>query len=249
MPTVPARRSLLLLALVACAGAAWTAHAAEPGKAARTEKGQTLAVPAEHASMGRVYYVLPGKDAQVTFESDAPLEHIKGVTNKVVGYAVGAKAEAGGAPIVKGQFNLPVASLNTGIPLRNEHVQSEGWMNAGSFPDVIFTLNDVKDAKVAKQDAGFTTYTATLVGVMTVKGVSKDMSVPARLVVMPESDKTKARAAGDLLAIRATYTIKMSDFGVGVGNPAMQSGKISDELKMDTSLFLSTVSPETPAKK
>lgn len=249
MPTKTFRRAAFLFAL--CSGASLAvATAGEPGKAVRTEKGMTLVVPAEHASLGKVYYVLPGKDAQVTFDSDAPLEHIKGVSNKVVGYAAGPAAPAAGAaPVVRGQFNLPVNTLDTGIPMRNEHLQSDQWMDAKSFGDVVFTLSDVTDAKVAKQDAGFTTYEATLVGVMTMKGVSKDMRVPARIVVMPETEKTKVRAPGDLLAIRASFDVKMSEYGVAKGSPAMESGKIADELKMDISLFLSTVSPETPPKK
>lgn len=235
-----ARHTRWMVGMAAAAMSAATGIAAAP----RTEKGMTLEVPAEHASMGKVYYVLPGKDGQITFTSDAPLEHIKGTSNRVVGYAVAPTDAAQAGALMAGEFVLPVASLNTGIPMRDEHLQSDRWMGAGSHPDIVFTLKEVKDAKVAKEDAGFTTWQVTLVGDMTIKGVSKSMDVPARITSMPESEKTKARAPGDLLAIRAEYAVKLSDFGVAAGDPAMQSGKVADEITLDTFLLLSTVSPE-----
>lgn len=214
------------------------------GAAPRTEKGMTLQVPAEHASMGKVYYVLPGKDGQITFTSDAPLEHIKGTSSRVIGYAVAPTDAAQAGALLAGEFVLPVGSLNTGIPMRDEHLRSDRWMGAESHPDIVFTLKEVRDAKVAKQDAGFTTWQVTLVGDMTIRGVSKSMSVPARITSMPESEKTKARAPGDLLALRCEYAVKLSDFGIATNEPAVQSGKVSDEITLDTFLLLSTVSPE-----
>lgn len=205
----------------------------------RTEDGRTLVVPEAQAELGTVYYVLPGLDAQVTFVSDAPLEHIKGTNNDVIGYAVVGKD---GAPVA-GDFHLPVSDFDTGIPMRNEHLQGERWMHAASFPDVRFELTGVEGMEKVKESEGFTTYSATLVGSMTVKEVTKAMRIPARLTAMPASDRTRVRAKGDLLAIRCEYTINMSDFGVGVGDPAMASGKLSDELGMDTFLLLSTVAP------
>lgn len=205
----------------------------------RTEDGRTLVVPEAVAAQGTVYYVLPGLDAQVTFVSDAPLEHIKGTNNQVIGYVV---AGENGAPVA-GDFHLPVSDFDTGIPMRNEHLQGERWMHAASFPDVRFDLSGVEGMEKVKEAEGFTTYSATLVGEMTVKGVTKPMRIPARLTMMPASERTSVRAKGDLMAIRCEYTILMSDFGVGANDPAMKSGKLSDELEMDTFLLLSTVAP------
>ncbi|MGD9693045.1 MAG: YceI family protein [Phycisphaerales bacterium] len=213
------------------------AHAAE-----RTESGKTLVIPSEHASQGQPYYVHNGLDAQVTFISDAPLEHIKGTSNKVVGYAV--RSTGDGLALGAGEFALPVASLDTGIPLRNEHLQGERWMNAPTHPDVLFVLKSTKDANEVKKSDTFTTYAVTLVGTMTVKGTSREMEIPARITLMPANDQTKVRAPGDLMAIRATYDIKMSDFGIGVDDPGIKIGKLSDTLTMDTFLLLSTVSPD-----
>ncbi len=233
------RASLTLATLALAAGLA----AAPASLAAdRTEKGMTLVVPSEHASMGKVYYALVGKDAQVTFTSDAPLEHIKASSNKVVGYAV---VKDGPTPsIVAAEFRLPIVSFDTGIGMRNEHLQGERWMDAKAHPDVVFTMSSFKDAKPEKEGEGFKTFGGTLVGKMTIKGVTKDMEIPAKVTFRPESAATKARAPGDLMAIRCAYTVKMSDFGIGVDDPAKKSGKVADEVALETMLFLSTVSPE-----
>lgn len=193
--------------------------------------------------MGKVYYVLPGKDGQIVFTSDAPFEHIKGTSSRVIGYAVAPSDGPAGA-LKAGEFVLPVASLDTGIPMRDEHLQSERWMNATSHPDIVFVLKSVESPKVAKEEQGFTTWDVTLVGDLSMHGVTKSMSIPARITSMPESEKTKARAPGDLMAIRCEYAVKLSDFGVAVDDPAMQSGKVSDEIVIDQFLLLSTVSPE-----
>ncbi len=235
---------LIVTGIVAGAGLLFSS-AALAGE--RSESGKTLVIPPDHASLGQPYYVHSGLDAQVTFISDAPLEHIKGTSNKVIGYAVRSSGDAFG--LSGGEFVLPVSSFDTGIPMRNEHLQGPRWMDAPSHPDVVFVLKSAKDASEVKKSETYTTYAVTLVGTMTVKGTSRDMEIPARITLMPANEQTKVRAPGDLMAIRATYDIKMSDFGIGVGDPGMKVGKVSDELTMDTFLLLSTVSPDEARRR
>lgn len=204
----------------------------------RSESGQSLRVPAEHAAMGTVYHVQPGKDAQVTFTSDAPLEHIKGVSNQVVGYVVAGTDNP--ANLQAGAFRLPVASFDTGIPLRDEHMQGERWLNAESHPDIVFVLSETRSVQTAREGDGFTTYDVTLVGDMTVKGETKRMEIPARLTFMEESERTRSRAKGDLLALRCDYEINLPDFGVNGGG----GGKVAEVIELDQALFFATVAPE-----
>jgi len=205
---------------------------------ARAASGQSLQVLPEHASLGTVYHLQPGKDAQVTFTSDAPLEHIKGVTNQVVGYVV-AGAEAP-ARLQGGAFRLPVSSFDTGIPLRDEHMQGERWLHAESHPDIMFVIDGTTDVREAQSGDGFTTYRVTLVGDLTVRGVTRRMEIPARLTFMPESDRTRSRAKGDLLALRCEYEVKLGDFGVDNTG----GGKVADVITLDQALFFATVRPE-----
>ena len=75
----------------------------------RTESGRTLIVPDDHTSLGTVYFVHAGKDAQMTFTSDAPLEHIKGTSNQAIGYAVAPDNGASVAALLHGEFPLRVS--------------------------------------------------------------------------------------------------------------------------------------------
>ncbi len=227
--------------------AGWLVSAGTMAGTPRSESGRTLVAPSEHASLGQLYFVHGGLDAQVTFMSDAPLERIKGTTSKVIGYAVRAPGEA--LALVAGEFVLPVATFDTGIPLRNEHLQSPRWMDAATHPEVVFVLKNTIGVSEIKKSDEYVTYELTLRGTMTVKGTSRDMEIPARITLMPANDQTKVRAPGDLLAIRTTYTIKMSDFGIGVGDAGISVGKVSDELTMDTFLLLSTVSPDEARRR
>jgi len=226
----------VLTALGAVVGAAGVATA-DPTP---SENGFELVVPEAHAKLGTVYHALKGQDAQVTFTSDAPLEYIRGTSNAVIGYAVVGE----GGELLAGEFMLPIESLDTGIPMRNKHLQSKRWMEAETYPNVVFRIAETTDISESRSTDAFTTYSVTLVGDMTIKGKTREISIPATITRMPESEQTKVRFPGDLLAIRCSYPIVLSEFGVGVDDPGIIAGKLSDDLTLETRLFLSTTSPE-----
>ncbi len=207
-------------------------------EADKNEAGNGLIVPPKHQSLGTVYHVHKGRDAQITFLSEAPLEDIKGVSNQVIGYGVLDKS--GSTPrLAAGEFHLPIASMDTGIPLRNEHMQGSRWLNASEHPDIVFAVAESRNVRKVKEQASFTSYEMTLVGDMTIKGVTREMQVPATIVLMPESERTRSRAPGDLMAIRASYTITLADFGI---EDPIVGDKLANTIEIDTRLFLSTVS-------
>lgn len=210
----------------------------------RTENGATLVVPAEEASKGKVYYVLSGRDNQINFESDAPLEKIEGTSNEVVGYVVVAEKEGQPFDIVAGAFRLPVASLKTGIPQRDEHLRGGQWLDAGGHPDITYSITNVTKPKEAKAEDEFATYTARIIGMMTIRGAEHRVIAPSRLTLMPESDKTRAQAPGDLMAIRSTFRVKLKDYDVDVAANANAKGKVSNDIAIDLFLTLSTAMPE-----
>ena len=102
------RLVLLCVAVSIVLGGTSVAEVAE-----RSDSWTTLRVPAEHAQLGRVYYVkYPAHSAQVTFVSDAPIERIVGTSNAVVGYVVAEiKDDQPTGRIVAGAFRLPVKSF------------------------------------------------------------------------------------------------------------------------------------------
>ncbi len=89
-------------------------------------------IPSAIADAGVAYHTLTGREAQVTFTSRTPLENIVGKSNVVVGYIVKGP-EGSPASLVGARWLLPVESLATGIPLRDEHLAHE-WLDANTYP-------------------------------------------------------------------------------------------------------------------
>jgi polyisoprenoid-binding protein YceI len=233
------RRGVMVAALVSCfAGAAL----AGPDFAKESPSGKSLVVPEGVKSKGTVYHALPGRERMVYFSSDAPIEKIKGQSNTIIGYAIAGKDNP--AQLQAGEWHLPVASLKTGNGTRDKHLQGEPWLDAGKNPNIVFQLKEVKDLKPAKDAGkdGGKTYSATLVGDMTIHGVTKPLTVTdATIAVMPESPETAKVAKGSLMAIRAKYDITLSDYGV---KNQVVGQKVADTLQLDNTIYMSTVAPE-----
>ncbi len=194
-------------------------------------------VPAELAGKGAVYHTISGRQAQITFTSDAKLQKIVGKSNAVVGYAVAGPADAP-ATLAGARWTLPVASLATGIPLRDEHLAGDHWLDAESFPVIDFTLEKVEEIAATKSGADFASYTATLVGTMRMHGVEKPLRVEkAKLSFLKASERTASIAPGDLLFIQCAYEVTLSDFGVRNGDVP---GKVADAIRLDQTLRLTT---------
>ncbi len=201
--------------------------------------------PEEAATLGVVYRTIVGREAQVTFTSDAPVEDIVGKSNEVAGYAIVGPGE-GPPTILKAEWALPVDSLATGIPLRDEHMVSKEWLDAESFNDIRFKLAALEEVSAIKQGEDFSTWSVTLVGEMTLHGVTRTMRVPdARLSFLKESDRTRSIAPGDLMLLRCDYEVRLSDFGVRHRDVP---DKVSDTIQLSQLLRLSTAIDPAPSQ-
>ncbi|MBI5647228.1 MAG: YceI family protein [Ignavibacteriae bacterium] len=145
---------------------------------------------------------------QASFLSESLVEDIAGTAAGLGGTVSFDPSDV--AKTISATVTVDVASMKTGIDMRDEHLRSEGWLNAKQFPTIEFKLLKLKGAKVKNG----TEINGTAVGTFTMHGVTKNMEMPVTLIYMKESEKTKARAAGDLLVVRAKGTVSLSDFGV-----------------------------------
>lgn len=253
-----ANASRLAIGLIAAAGVALAAlpaalaqPAAAPAPAAANAErpfaehapdGLTLIVPDDHKALGTLYYALPKRDRQIFFVSDAPMERIEGQSNGVIGYAVAGK-DPTQVLLAAGEWHLPVAAIKTGNRMRDQHMAGKQWLDAAENPNVIFRLRELKDV-VPGQSNGSRSYTATLVGDMTIKGVTRPLEIPeATIIFLPSSEKTGSIAKGDLLGIRCKYDIRLEDFGVA-NKVIATDKKVAEVLNMDTTLYMSTVPPQ-----
>ncbi|MFO7527111.1 MAG: YceI family protein [Ignavibacteriaceae bacterium] len=144
---------------------------------------------------------------QATFFSTTPLEDINGLSNDVRGSVT---IIINDIKSMKGTITVPVSSIKTGISLRDQHMVSEDWLNAGAYPDITFEIKTVSDIKSLEDNQ----IQAKVTGDFTVHGVTKETTADVTLTFLDASDKTKQRAPGDLLGVRANFKVQLSDYGI-----------------------------------
>lgn len=175
----------------------------------------------------------------VTFTSTAPLEDIVGTTSDITGYMVfdPANPDKGG----HGEFQVSVASINTGVPNRNEHMKGETWLDAQKYPYIKLKINDVKEIKKTKETESSITYDLVANGEITIKGKTRSIEVPGRITYLQESEATQKRLPGNLLAARASFDIRLADFGIP-GEKAMSliGSKVGENITVDVRIMGST---------
>jgi len=206
-------------------------------------KSHSIAVNPCHAKHGKAFYVAdPMKRNSVSFTSEAPLEDIVGTSNAVHGYAVFDPARP--TKGIKGKFTVPVATLDTGIPLRDDHLQSPNWMHAEKHPHITFVATGAKNVREVKKTGGFATYEMTLTGPFTVRGKSVNREIDARVTYMKESERTRERLPGDLLAIRAAFNVPLAEHGVTGGEMGQVIGeKLSNVIDVEVRVVGSSKKP------
>ena len=160
------------------------------------------------------------------FKLDAPLESISG---NATGISGSVSFDPAAPASTKGKIVVASSSLHLGNPMQLQHLKSDKWLDVSKFPEISFDAKELKNVKTT----GDTT-TADAAGSFTLKGVSKDMTIPVKLTYL--KDKLGQRVPnqkGDLLVIRSTFTIKRSDFGI---NPGQTEEKVSDAIELSLSI-------------
>lgn len=175
------------------------------------------------------------KHTNIAFVSEAEIETIHGTSNRIEG-TFWADFDAG-----KGKTNLkvPVASLRTGIDTRDEHLRSDQWLDAETFPDITLVSDDITlTAKNAERGI----WEAKVRGRLTVHGVAKERTIDATVIRLPEAVAGKL-GAGEWVKITAKLDVKLSDHGVSIPNPEQVGPKVSDTWSVSVSLFATTTPP------
>ena len=163
----------------------------------------------------------PKKVNNVVFLMDAPLEAINGTATGVSGTVSFDPAKPAATT---GKIVLSTSSLHVDNPVMKKHMLDEGWMHVSKFPTIEFVVGKMTEVKTSG-----TTIIATTAGKLTVKGVTKKVSVPVRLTYLKGMLIKRNRVPGDLLVLRCDFTIKRSDYGINAGN---NEEKVSDEIEL-----------------
>lgn len=161
------------------------------------------------------------------FKLDAPLEAITGSANGVSGSISFDPAAPAGA---RGKIVVASTSLHVPNPMMKEHLHGDQWLNVAKFPEITFEAKELKNVKTQGNDT-----TADIHGTFTLHGVTKEVTVPARLTYLKDKlgARTNGQMQGDLLVVRAKFVLKRSDYGI---NPKAPEDKVADEIEVTLSI-------------
>jgi polyisoprenoid-binding protein YceI len=164
----------------------------------------------------------------VQFKLDAPLESITGTATGIGGQV---DFDPANPEATKGRITLDTSSLTVGNPLMGEHLRSDKWLDIAQHPTIVFEALAVQN--VRQQGAQLV---AEIRGTLTVKGVTRDVTVPVTFTYL--ADKLGARLGdpklhGDLLVLRANFSINRSEFGIQAGE---MTDKVSEMINLSLSI-------------
>jgi len=161
-----------------------------------------------------------------TFKLDAPLEAINGSASGISGAVV---FDPDNPAATHGKIVVASESLTVPNAMQRQHMQGAQWLDVAKFPEITFESKELKNVKTS----GDTT-TADIIGTFTLKGVPKEITVPVKFTYL--KDKLGQRVPnqkGDLMVIRAGFSIKRGDFGV---NQGQMEDKVSDTIELTLSI-------------
>jgi len=164
---------------------------------------------------------------QTTFFSTTPLEDITGMSTDVWGTVSFDIEDVENT--LKGEILISTASLRSGIDLRDEHIRGADWLDAEKFPTISFKIKEVAGIEKIEDNK----LKVKVLGEFTLHGVTKEVESEVTLVYLEENEMTKMRLPGDLLGVRATININLSNYGV----QHMALGKkVSDKIEINVNI-------------
>lgn len=186
----------------------------------------------------KTFYVNDEKKRDiVVFTSKAPLETIKGTTAEARGFVAVDPADISAA---KARFEVDLASLKTGIGLRDEHMR-EQYLETNKYPNAVFELTRIassSDKELLDQKSN----QIMAEGNFSVHGVTRTITIPLTVTYIKESENTRAKSPGDILHIEGAWEIMLSDYNIP--RPQFVLLKLDNKQKIEIDFFAATGFPE-----
>ncbi len=152
-----------------------------------------------------------GRD-NVSFTSDAPIELIVGRTTKITGEVIIDDSLDLKQDKPKVQFDVDLESIDTGIPLRNEHMK-DNFLETKKFPKASFIVSNVTSSDYKLKDAK--PIELATKGDFTIHGITVKEDIPVKVTYFKESDFTHNRFEhGDVIRIQSSFEVKLSDYKI-----------------------------------
>ena len=190
----------------------------------------SLVFAASASAQPRAFAVRNDGGSRIQFVSDAPLEVITGVTSGVTGEFTVDPADVS---TTTGRVQVAVASLRTGVDLRDEHLRGASWLDAEHHPDATFEITRIESRGPIRPNRATT---VRVKGRFTLHGVTHEISTTARVRYLPLTPELAQAPGinGDMLRIQTSFSIRLADFNVSVPLPVQL--KVSDTIQVNVDL-------------
>ena len=154
---------------------------------------------------GQVYI---SKDAEISFYSYTPIEEIKAVNDKGVSVLSFDESKVEFSVLIKG-FHFKNALMQTHF--------NENYMDSDNYPKAVFKSTEADLSSVNIDVDG--EYTVPVKGVLTVRGVDKEIETEGTIHVN-----------GGTVSAMANFVVSPGDFKIEI--PSLVEGKIAKEIEV-----------------
>lgn len=180
-------------------------------------------------AQARTFEVRNDGGSRIQFISDAPLETITGVSSHVTGEV---RVNPNDLSSARGTVQVRVASIRTGVELRDEHLRSDNWLDAERHPNATFEITRVEGAQRLQPNESTR---VRIHGRFSIHGVTRDIVANARIRLIPLNDELRrARINGDVIRAHASFRVQLTDYDVSVPLPVRL--KVSNEIRINVTL-------------
>lgn len=188
----------------------------------------------------RQFIVRNDGGSRVQFVSDAPLETITGVTSGLSGEV---SVDPANLSTVTGRVQASVATLRTGVDLRDEHLRGESWLDASHHPNATFEVTGVEGVTALRPNEAAN---GRVRGRFTIHGVTREITTTARVRLIPLTPELARTPGinGDVLRIQATFTVRLTDYNVSVPLPVRL--KVANDIQVTVDLRAVAAPPPAP---
>ncbi len=149
----------------------------------------------------------------IQFSLDSVLEPIAGTASGISG---SVSFDAADVAATRGAIVVEAKSLKVPNSNMTGHLVSPGWIDAPGHPEIRFEFAKLDDVK----PAGDRRWSAVANGKFTLRGVTRDVSIPVTLNFLPGQAGqriNKPEQGGDLLVVRGAFEIARADYGIKPG--------------------------------
>ena len=203
----------------------------------------------ELANAEKVTYVAndPSKRDKVSFLSDAPIELIQGNTHNVQGVVEYDDSFIfDRAHPFDIRFEVDLASLDTGIPLRNQHLR-DNYLQTNQYPKAVFVAKKI-ETSVQPPFSDLKKVRLTAIGDFTVHGVTVQKTIPMTVTYYKEGRLSHQRySAGDMIRMKAKFMVNLKEHNIEI--PQFLAFKLAEEVEIDFDVTATNQAKKSGVKK